>query len=244
MTITARFFRGETPADVPLGSNVAAMPTASTWLAPGIYTYQGQVYDCREEGLYRFFNETNGSCFNRLVIKGSGQADLYKVLSGVCWNHVHGIDDNATDYQLMSNAGMTRKWRAQCGYIVGLMTWVLPQFGIQARAKNPSAVSPLNGWDDGHIVLETLHGSDWRMWDMTTGRFFRNGAGKHLSTAEVVAAVNAGTFDALQQEFLCSRWRFESDTIYGIDLSIYGDMRFMTPEQQASWYKRLFRTVA
>ncbi len=245
MTITAKFFRDDTVADVPIGSAVAAMPTVSTWLSPGIYTYSGQVYDCREEGLYRFFNGENGNCINRIVMKGAGQADLYKVLSGVCWNHVHGTDDNATtDYQVMSNFGMTRKWRAQCGIIVGLMVWLLPQFGIPARAKNPSAVSPLNGWDDGHIVLETQHGSDWRMWDLTNARYFRNSSGKHLSTSEVVSAVNSNQFEGLDAVFLCSRWRYNSNTVSGIDLSIYGDMLVLTPEHQTAWYKRIFRTVS
>lgn len=244
MTISAKFFRGDAPSDVPLGSTVSPMPSASTWMAPGIYSYLGQVYDCREEGLYRFLNDANGTCTNRVSIKSSGLADLYKVLSGVCWNHVHGIDDNAVDYQVMSNTGMTRKWRAQCGFIAGLMVWVLPQFGIPARTKNPSAVAPLNGWDDGHIVLETQHGADWRMWDMTNARYFRNSSGKHLSTAEVVAAVNANQFDSLQQEFLCSQARVNSDTISGIDLSVCNDMRFLTQEQQSAWYKRIFRSVA
>lgn len=245
MTQIAKFFQGATVVPAPVGAVSSPLPVGSVWLAPGFYTYDGVVYDCREEGLYRFVNASNGTAQNRISIKSGGQADLYKVLSGVCWNHVHGSDDNGvTDYQAVSNAGMTRKWRSQCGYISGLMAWALPLFGYTSRTRNPSTTSAQNGWDDGHIVLETQHGSDWRMWDMTNACYFRNTSGKHLSTAEVVSAVNGGVFDDLTKVVLCPQRRFNSDTVGGIDLSIYGDMVQLTEAEQTTWYKRVFQQVS
>ena len=243
MTILAKKFDGAGAAPVATSSPAMALPTGSVWMATGLYSYGGQVFDCTEEGLYRFFNPTTGATTSRLALKNfTGGANLYKVLEGVCWNHVHGAQDTGTSWQAMSNAGMARKWRAQCGTIVGLMVWALNQFGFTARSRNPTTLEPLNGYDDGHVVLETQHGSDWRMWDLTNGVWYRNASGKHLSTTEFVQAVTAG--GALPEAvLLCPFRQNNSDTTGAIDLAVYGDMKTLTPAEREAWVRRIFQSV-
>lgn len=243
MSIVAKRLVGQTETDLQAGPAAIPLPMGSAWMKAGVYSYAGKSYDCTEEGLYIFWNDDNGTAQNRIVLKDfAGGADLYKVISGVCWNHVHGTDHNGWEYQLMSNSGMARRWSAQCGYIVGLLVWALPQFGFTARSRNPRTLEPTNGYDDGHVVLETLHDGAWRMWDLSSGIWFRDAAGKHLSTAEVAAAVNAGG-DLPDIKSLCPLWRFDSDAVGGIDLSIYGFMRHRTPELRERWIRRIYQSV-
>ncbi len=241
--IIAKHLVDDCERDVEASHAPLPLTMTSAWMKTGVYSYAGGVYDCTEEGLYLFWDDATGTAQNRIALADfTGGADLYKVLSGVCRNHVHGTDHNGMDYQIMSNSGMARRWSAQCGYIVGLCVWALTQFGFAARSRNPETLEPKNGYDDGHVVLETLHGGQWRMWDMSSGVWFRDWNGKHLSTAEVVAAVNAGG-DLPEAISMCPLTRFDSDAVGGIDLALYGFMRQRTPAMREAWVRRIFQSV-
>lgn len=240
MAFTAKYFCNDTVTPVTVVSGGFAMPTGSAFMVPGVYVYGGVSYDCTTQGLYRFLDNSNGAVLNRIVTNGAN-TDLYKMMSAVSWNHVHGMDDNSYDYQTVFNAGRYRKWRSLCGYIAGSMVWLLPQLGINARLRNPLARPPHNGWDDGHFVFETQHGADWRMWDITNKTWFRDSNGKHMSGNEVVAAINAGNFPEMVR--LAPSQVFNSQTNVGIDMSISGDMYLRTDADRQAWYTRVFQTI-
>jgi hypothetical protein len=239
-----KHFVGNVARDLTTGVAPGPLPMVSIAMSTGIYSFAGRTWDCTEEGLYTFFNPANGTAQNRLAFTNfTGGADLYKILSGVCWNHVHGTDHNGLPWQTMSDIGRTRKWSAQCGAIAGLIAWLLPQCGFTARTRNPMTLLPRNGVDDGHIVLETLHAGQWRMWDLTDGVYYRDATGKHLSTSELVTIVNAGAPlpEAVQ---MCPERSIDSDAAGAIDLQIY--CRFMkhTPEQKEAWVRRIYQSIA
>lgn len=238
----AKHIDHQTMTDVPVTTGGTPLKLTSPFTLKGIYTYKGVSYDCTKEGLYRFFDESNGTCFNTIVgVDWAGGTDIYKFMSAISNNHLHGTNDNTTYYQGVSNNMRYRKMRSQCGYIAGFCNWILPQIGFTSRVVDVDTLGTLNGWDDGHIIVETQHGSDWRMWDITNGCYFRDANGDHMSTAGFISQIaNGGAFPT--KVSIDMDTKYNSDSIYGIDLQIYGELFHATPAQSEVWYRHVFQS--
>ena len=237
-----KLFRGSDPTGVvpPLDPTATApINNGSVSLVSGKYVFNGVGYDCTQPGLYRFWNGGNSAIQSRLCYTPAG---LYDFLSGMSWHHIHGVEDEKASYQLIANGGMTRKWRLRCGYIVGLAHWYLQSWAnylqspIQSRSISVRTLGPLNGIDDGHVVLEVFHENKWKMWDLTNGVYWTLG-GVHLSTAEIISA---GILN-------CSRVHIDADSRYGASLAgsfclgSYADMALLTPDEIDAWFARIFQ---
>ena len=235
----ATFMVHDEVTDIPVTTGGVALPTGSAYMAAGTYIVNGVSYDCSRPGLYRWFNPS-GSFINR-VVWSSANFDIYALMSAISWNHIHGTQTEG-DYQTMSNAGRTRKWSARCGYIAGMVAWLVPQFGqgISTRVLNVKTLGALNGYDDGHLVVETKHGNDWRMWDMTNGCYFRDANGKHLSCSEFMAAIaNNGTFPEMVK--LDYDHKYTHDCAGSLDMGLYWEKTFSTQASTEAWYRRIFQ---
>lgn len=227
-------------SDIPLASGAGVIPDASTFMAPGLYKVGGVGYDCRRQGLYRWLY--NGQFVQRIVSSEAGACDLKKLLSSISWNHVPGNQTEWNDHQAIFDAGRYRRWVMRCGQIVALMGSLLPQLGFQTRAVTVITTGPLNGYDDGHTVLETKHGSEWRMWDMTSGCYFKDAAGKHMSTADLVALLNSGA-PMPERVNLKTEITYSSDCAGYLDMGLYGAYTFGTPQRIEEWYRRVFQVI-
>lgn len=239
----AKFYVHDEVSDIPVVSGGVAMPAVSAYMAPGIYTLGGQSWDCTRAGLYRF-KHPNDAFFRQRIVAGS-PVDVYALLSAICHNHIHGVADEGVDYQTMSNRGMQVRWRLRCGVIAGMCAWLLPQVGVSARVLNVKTVGPLTGYDDGHLVLETRHGTEWRMWDLTNRCYWRDDDGKHLSTAEFIAHIAGGAPMPEQVKLAPGEaWDAEVAVVGGnrLDLGLYGE-HVISPDPDA-WYRRIFQTIA
>lgn len=246
----AKFYCHDEISDVPVapsGTTGTLDSFGSTYMTAGFYRFSTcpTVYDCRRAGLYRF--KVSGEPFfrNRIVI--GSPVDLYALLSGVSWNHIHGVADEGVDYQTMSNRGRFAKWRLRCGVIAGMMAWLLPQVGFTARVANVSTTGPLNGFDDGHIVLEVSHNGQWRMFDMTNGCYWKDSNGNHLSTAQFIAHIanNGPMPEKVKLDGTDRRWDNETTTVSGgvLDLGLYAENFLGTPAQEEAWNRRIFQSV-
>lgn len=239
----AKYYLNGTISDTPITMGGITDPyPASIITTTGIRIFGGVSYDMSEEGLYRFFDESNGNCLNKIAVSAfDGSGDIYKIMSAISSNHLHGTDDNSTAYQAVSNAGRYRKWRSQCGYISGFCNWLLPQLGFSTRIKNPVTLETPNGWDDGHIVIEVYIDDEWRMFDITNGKWFSE-SGNHLSAQQFIDQIeDDGDFPDIH--LLDGDVKFNSDSIYGIDLQIYAELFQATPAQREVWYRRIFQEV-
>jgi hypothetical protein len=156
----------------------------------------GISYDFSVPGLYRFKNDSQNYYQYKFVVELGSALDVYNLMHAFSNHHVIGTANNTTGY------GLTNHMRyspvsAQCGYISSLPVWIMPQMGWNSsnvRTINFMTLGAQNGMDDGHVVCETKHGTEWRMWDLTNGVYYTMG-GHHLSGAELVAQIaNGGTF--------------------------------------------------
>ena len=205
----------------------------SAYMPPGNYTFAGESYDCSKSGRYVFQN--GFSIAIRLVFAN----DLYGLMSGISWNHAHGVDDeHLTDMQAFSNAGMTHKWRARCGIIAAHAVWLLPQLGFQARRVQALTLGPLNGFDDGHIMPEVFHDGKWKLWDLTNGCYWTNANGAHLSLAEIVAAGSANC----QRVQIDAADKAGTDLAGGFCMATYREVAFRTEPERDAWFARIFQS--
>ena len=243
MTI-AKFMLLDEESDIPV-SLVAgsALPYGSTFMAAGHYVVNGITYDCTRQGLYRWYNPA-GQYLNRIVIGYNSALDVYALISAISWNHVHGSQTEYGDYQTISNVGRYRRWVMRCGYAAGLVNWLLPQIGGPAvRIVNVSTTGPKNGVDDGHVIVETQHGTEWRMWDLTNGCYFRNSVGKHMSSSELISWFTANPTGMPEEVRLKSSMRVSSDVGGSLDLALYWEDFLATPAQVEAWYRRIFQSI-
>jgi hypothetical protein len=241
----SKFYVHDEQSDIPVASDGVALPSGSAFMFPGTYIVNGVSYDCSRQGLYRWFIPA-GYFVNRVVVGSGASLDAYAVISAISWNHVHGTNTeygfDSASLQAMSNAGRTVKWAARCGYIAGMIAWLMPQLGVSARVLNVSTAGAKNGYDDGHVVVETLHGAGWRMWDITNGCYFRNSAGKHLSTAEFIAHIANG---AAMPELVSLDYdqKYNHDYAGNLDLGLYWQWVLESPAQSEAWYRRIFQSI-
>lgn len=242
----SRFYAYEERSDIPLSSGGIALPSGSAFMAPGIYLVNGLSYCCTRPGLYRWWVPA-GYFLNRIVWKGTdGAVDVYATISAISWNHVHGT---GTEYgfdgyslQSMSNAGRTLKWSARCGYIAAMAVWLMPQIGFNARLVNVSTIGPKNGFDDGHVIFETQHGNDWRMWDITNGCYFRDASGRHLSASQVIAHI-ADDSPMPERVLLDSDYKYNHDYAGALDLGLYWSWNLEGSDKFEAWYRRIFQSI-
>lgn len=246
MTINAQYFNHGVHSEAPvLAGATAGIPYPGSVLTnTGVHLYNGVSYDMAQEGLYRFFNESNGTCFNKIALVGFvGNADVYKFLSAIAENHVHGTKDNHTYYQGVSNDGRYRMWESQCGYISGFCHWILPQCGFTTRVVNVKTLETLNGWNDGHVVLEVYIDGAWRMFDMTNGVYFTDENDNHMSAQQFITQI-AGGGDFPTTVKMDASDKSNAAYVNGVSLQVWERLYFVTDAQKEVWYRRIFQSIA
>lgn len=248
----ARLFVGNSEplgVDVPRSSGGVALPSLNTIsMAPGIYTYNGESFDCTEQGLYRFRpidsngNPTNARMHNKLCLKAGAEFDIYAVMSAISWNHVHGTADEHGDFQTTANASTFRMMRSTCGWISKWCQWFLGFAGVQCRIVSVTTIGPLNGWDDGHIMVETFTSGKWCMWDHTNGRYFVDENGVHMSTAQFMAAIaNDGPMPQHVMMAADKLWNHECSG--QLDFGLQCQFFRSTSHDLENWYRRIFQAI-
>lgn len=254
MSAVAKHFNGLTVSEVamPAGS-YPAMPALNVpFGAPGIYNIDGYNFDCQAPGLYRFKLPGRNYFLNRFIGKDmAGQTDLYALMSAVSWNTVYGsahevsadpVHMTDAQCQAVSIAGHYCKWRWRCGYVARFLLWLLPQYGVQVRRVQLSTLQAPNGYSDGHVAVETYTGGKWRFWDVSSGLYFTDETGDHLSAAEVLAVFQAGGTPEVVR--LDAAGRFSSDSPAYFDLSLWNDTEIAPGDGLMNWFRRVFQTVS
>lgn len=241
----AKFYLNDAVEDLtPTSGTAPAMPFQYVTMAPGMYSLGGQVWDCTRAGLYRFKHESEAFFRNRIVF--GNPFDLYAIISAVCWNHIHGTGHEVIgNLQPVSDAGRMFVWRMRCGFIGNYMAWLLPQFGFSVRQVGVSTLGPKNGYDDGHQVLEVLHGGKWKMFDLTNGMYWKDASGVHMSTSEFIAAIAGGAPMPEHVALDGKQRRWDHDQVSGgtLDLGLYGELLIGTDEQMEAWIRRIYQKV-
>lgn len=233
--MTPKHYVHFTESDIPHATATDPIPNAGTpFMQPGNYVVDGQGYDCTAPGLYRWLIPSEALIVSRIVYGG----DLYAFMSAISWHHVHGLEHDG-----ISNAlwlGRFQKWRMTCGFISNLVRNALNDMGIVCRRVGIITNGEQNGMDDGHFVVETQHGDEWRMWDMTHGRYFTV-EGRHIDTQEFVDILASGGFPDTVRLDATDKHNSEAHPLFCT--GSYADAVYRTDDQRRDWYRRIFQRI-
>lgn len=138
---------------------------ATMVVAPGVYTALGRQIDMATEGLYRITNFAGSS-----VQVISYASDIDALIRGIAWLSQHGdADDDSTSAATSLARARTRTVSHTCGDVGPMAQAILTQAGVQSRVVNGLTMQPLNGYDNGHTLLEIIADEQWCLIDPDSG---------------------------------------------------------------------------
>jgi hypothetical protein len=156
---------------------VSGVPSASPLpgglvIAPGVYTFNGQNYDCTAEGLYKFWTPMTASQ-NRIVY----QSNIDVLMSSISWLCVNGRADEALTISQKTNAATNSKLRMLCGKTVEWARALCSSLGVQARTARTLTASTPTNYYDGHVMIEVFVSGKWKLFDLANGNTYENTTG-------------------------------------------------------------------
>jgi hypothetical protein len=205
----------------PLDRKARPLPNVLL-IKPGVYSVDGQTYDVRE-GLFRVFRP-NGSGEQRVVFKD----DKELLIESLTWIKSHGdINDDLFLEQLRSRA-KTHKLVITCGTASKLIQSLLRDAGIESRIVVTMTLEKLNGYDNGHTMLEVNLGGKWVLYDFDNNVYFENG--HPLSFEEFIAARGNYAIKPISNAPALTVDRGKSDTTFYSE-AVYSNLK--------EWYARV-----
>jgi hypothetical protein len=195
-----RRFHGDACYPVAAGVPGGANPTGLVIPPSAGFAFGGGVYDCSEEGLYRFWNTSPSQAVNRIVY----QEDAHALLSGLSWLAVHGKADNALGVSGLLSQMMSSAVRTQCEPISDFVKAILDSLPNLAWAPTPipcrkvrvlTAETP-NGYFDGHVMVEAKIGQTWSLYDINGHVTYGGG----VSLREAVPLLPARSIDPIADD--------------------------------------------
>lgn len=144
-------------------------------MPPGLYSFDGKVYELKAEGLYRFARMPDYVVVQRVVY----ERNLDAFLSAICWMVCHGDKDSWKPAEYLDAQALTRKLAMTCGNITGWAIHLLKRIDYDVRRVDFHTDGEICG-DDGHVMLEiylpaakkwALHDLDCNVIPKKDGRY-------------------------------------------------------------------------
>jgi hypothetical protein len=203
---------------------------------------RGESFDFSRQGLYRFFNPATLEYIYRISVGLGNDLDFYAYFSAMSSAHMIGADQNSSGSGI-SVPMMSGRVNVQCGNWVRFCKDILTQCGISGsliEIVHIRTLGALNGKDDGHYVIQSIHGASKRMWCPTNGVYFRDSNGVHMSAQAFVAQIaNNGTFPEMVQ--LGADKQVSNDKVNGFPLKDYIEEQVFTNKE--AWWRRLAQDI-
>lgn len=223
-----------TPLDIQAVNDGATMPSG-LFILPGRYKAYGQTYDMTAPGLYRFFNYTDLTTIQRVVYS---QTDPLPVISAMQWIFTQAYTDNNLTNDQLTNIAKYDKLRISCGKAVAYMTWLMPQFGYQARYAGAITQQSWNNVNDGHAMVEIFINGKWVLFDLAFNtRFYRDGT--PLNLYEI-----SEDFDTVEVEYMTFDTPYDVSGLYYQNHSLgllFEPM--MSPPLLRGYYERMLDSL-
>jgi hypothetical protein len=108
---------------------------------------------------------------------------------------------------------------------------------------NVHATKELNGYMDGHFVVETYTSGAWRMWDLTNGRYFVDAVGNHMSTAALISQLSKEGAAFPTAVRLDTANHSSSSASVGVppyDYGLFGEIFLNPTVNLEAWYRHVF----
>jgi hypothetical protein len=205
-------------------------------IRPGIYHMNGVNVDMRKEGLYRIL----------FPLSTNVQAIVYEndplmLISSLSWIITHGgAYDGLSDDSLTSIA-KNAKLYVTCERAVNFVMHTISALGIKTRLIQGLSIEKLNGYDDGHVIMEVWVPAydKWILVDVDNNALFKATHNEgYLNLVEFKDALDS---DNLQIVPLALDTKVDASQFKEGDYSFafLSEMQSSTPEMLKSWYKRV-----
>lgn len=199
---------------------------------PGIYSLEGNLFQMKKEGLYRF-SFSNGKNYQRIVYNDS----LLVLISSICKILSHGYADREKDYLTLKEKALNSKIYATCNFQVEFTKSLLSEVGIKSREIIGVTAKELNGFDDGHNILEFYdpHFKRWILADIDKNRLFADSNYNPISYSEFLSEFSSNSYYFLE---ISDDINYSNDHI-SFDLSFINDYHNSSDFDYYSWYRRV-----
>jgi len=188
---------------------------------PGCYTLFDRAYECRDTGIYRFFCPPKHN-IQRVVIDKDDPVSSALLLACIA---CRGNRDDALSYEKAEKKAMRSLLALTCGPLSMLIQNLLQRHGIRSRIVHAHTLERLNGYNDGHILLEVWipDNNCYIVVDVDKKAFFTSVSGKQLSLFELTYIVYSRCFFGIERLSTPSTvdWSGFVDEITGINYQFY-----------------------
>lgn len=224
-----RCYAGQTDPIYPVSSGVTESLSETLLQKPGFVEIDGQVFDLREDGVYRFYRLPSIS-EQRMVCTG-GSASLLKMLSYL-W--VYGNQDKNLSQDRIFKVLSKRSVSCACTALSAQSQKIMAMLGIEARIISGMSNEVWGGQDDGHTLLELYHNGQWVMYDPSLGCLFSH-EGQPLSL-RAFKNKDIDQIDLIYPAIQVRRGSFYNKK-YNYDFWV--DERVLSETSLRQWYKHV-----
>ncbi len=186
------YFNGSSAekVDAEVGEPQALLPD-TLFLKPGKYLFEGQVFDLRKEGLYRFLKPGKAN-IQRVVY----EKDMDALCSAIAWIVSHGNSCNGFSAEELEYRAMTSKLYLTCSHVSRWAVNVLRRAGVQCRLVAGLTLQDWNTYDNGHTLVEVWKPefTKWAIYDFDNNLRICSPEGIPLSLFEFSEASGKGKY--------------------------------------------------
>lgn len=200
-------------------------------ISPGVYTFNGQNYDCTAEGLYKFWTPMTASQ-NRIVY----QNNIDVLMSSISWICVNGRADESLTLVQKTNAAVNSKLRMLCGKTIEWARYVCSSLGIQTRTVRCLTSTTPTNYYDGHIMLEAFVGGKWKLFDLTNGNTYQTILGG-TSLLDIIPLKSDIALNRIDDD----GYSIEPYVTSSFDSTSWIELTMRTPAQIRSELERVFQ---
>jgi hypothetical protein len=205
----------------------------------GIYSIHENVYDLKNEGLYRFvFPGVENS--QRIVYDGT---NIESLLSSVSWIYTHGNSDSGKSFEELNQKAMQSKIYGVCNTISIWILQILQEQNISSRLVQTMTLDEWNTYDNSHTMIEVYRNDleKWVVYDLDNNVFFTYDE-IPLSLVEFVDHVKNNDYDIV---FLASDTKLDvsnfksGDNDY--DYAFVAESITSNEDTLRNWYERIIQ---
>ena len=233
------FFASDAREILPVpeaSGRIADICKTRLFVQPSLYRFKDNIYDCTQEGLYRFVlppQEIN----NRIAYNG----DMISLLKSVSWLCVHGNTDDGLGFDEKKTKLMNDRLYVTCGAANIFLRQLLAEFEIKSRLVMGATLDERNSYNNAHSMVEIYGSSGWFVVDMDSGVLFTS-EGRYLNFIQLVDAIaNGEEYEIVRLENASNIDLSGFIGEFGFNYSMLFETLYSDEVLLRRWYKRVLQ---
>ncbi len=195
---------------------------------PGFVEVEGEVYDLKSVGVYKFYRLSSYS-EQRIVCPSKG--DIDPILNMLGYLFQYGNLDQALPQQALLDNLTSKTLSTTCGNQAYIAQQIMSLFDIETRLVAGITLQEWNGYDDGHSLLEVKDArGQWFVYDPSFKCYFKDTTLYELSHS----STKLEKIEFLPGQLGCGGFRSNN-----FDYGFWVEERLLSKEALFEWYNRV-----